>query len=301
MVISQMKHFVAASILISASFTTAIGQTRNDDVAGLLQELHAKVVTHFSNTKDGLVAIYKGDVNYQIGDVWNESLTRLLEGSQQCFGHLNIRSGRDYLPPMQFRTEAAAGFMFGVKRIWDALFHATATHGHVVKIKYEDVTAQIVSEGNLRRAYRGEKQCQIVRPIINGEKVIRRVDAVIIGRLYWGRRDITISYGDSLAVDAQMKELTPAVSGLQVSAEGHVGVENYVRLFDKTRVPLAFAPAFVEIVHSSWRAHTFHRSGRLFHRGHFRRYYRSQAFDSLSSDRKRKAVRAINTLPKWAR
>jgi hypothetical protein len=170
-------------------------------------------------------------------------MSRLLESVDQCFKSVNIRSEPDTIPNVTLKHEASLGLALRLKRIFDAT--ASGNDTTVVSVAFEDVLNEIVTEGDLRRAY-VKDACPFIQPIIGAQKVDQSSDLpVVIGRLYRGKRRITVSYTDTAEARAKVETLVGQLGEAGFDANAKVGLERGLVVIDKERVPLAYAPAFI--------------------------------------------------------
>ena len=131
----------AYSLLTASAFAEdAAPSSMISEYLSLLQN-HMKI--------KGLVPLYDRGVSYRVGDIWDPSMTRLLESSDRCFPKLAIRSASDSIPDLHYSKAATAGFMIGIRRLFDAL--ASGDVSHTVTVTFQDVVEEVASEGDFRR------------------------------------------------------------------------------------------------------------------------------------------------------
>jgi hypothetical protein len=175
-------------------------------------------------------------------------MTRLLESSGQCFPKFQFRSANDFIPTLTYTKEAAAGFLFGLEKLFKTT--ASGEFSHSVTVSFVDVIEQVAAEGDLRQAFSAQA-CPKIVPILS-QRVINHdsIIGVVIGRLYVGRRDISIVYADKATAQARAAEITKLAGCAPVSVElsGAVINEHSIRIADKGPVPLGYAPAFVPVL-----------------------------------------------------
>jgi len=237
---------LSAVALLSTQQQT-LAQTQDARATQLIQELHARIRQHFLESKEGLVPLFRGSANTRVGDIWDASMTRLLDTSENCFGGLRTRTAQDTLSALTFQTGAAAGFVLGLQRLFD--LGAQGDTRAVVNVEFLDVTEEIVAEGDFHRAYVAS-QCPVAQQIMTGNVIkIDQAPPVVIGKLYRGKRKIRIAYLDKGSLEARLQQVSSSVGKLPVSIEASIGgsAEQSIVLLDMVSVPLAFAPAFVPV------------------------------------------------------
>jgi hypothetical protein len=207
----------------------------------LIKNYQASLSKTLAQLKNSAAPLYMS--SYKIGDIWDPSMIHLLESSEHCFKHFEIRTESDTIPSISFKQEAAVGFFFSFKSLFDS--SAKANDSAIVTVAFDEVVQEIVTEGDLRRAYDREA-CPILRATINGDEVETGKEIpVIIGRLYRGKRKITITYSDAASAKAKVSDLAGKLSGAAVQIEGSGALERSLVATDQNTIPIAFAPAFV--------------------------------------------------------
>jgi hypothetical protein len=218
---------------------------QDETTGGLLREYQKSLQHHFR--KQGLVPLYDYGVNYRIGDVWDPSMTRLLEGSEQCFPGLQFRSAPDSVPTLSYFREAAAGFLLALERFFKV--SASGNLSHTVTVSFVDVVEEVAAEGDLRKTF-SARACPEIAPIV-GEGAINQdsLIGVVISRLYIGKRVISIGYADQATARTRADEITRLAGAAPVSVglSGSVTNEDSITIADKNPVPLGYAPAFVPV------------------------------------------------------
>jgi hypothetical protein len=238
---STLYRWVALSFACLVPTHHVAAQSRGID--SLIKAYQAALTQTFQNLKNSAVPLYMA--NYKIADTWDLSMSRLLEEGQHCFGTLNVRSVTDAIPSVNFMEEASLGFLLRLKSLFDA--SAKASGSAAVTISFEDVVQQTVVEGDLRRTYR-TAECPLLAAILHGDQL--QADStvpVVIGRLYLGRRNITVTYSDASEAATKLRALTGITAAGTVEVAARIGLEKSLVVKDREPIPLAFAPAFVPI------------------------------------------------------
>lgn len=127
-----------------------VGNAQAADPQALIEKYTELLRKHFTKFKRGTIALYDGSANYQIADVWDSDMTRLMERGSTCFSRVPTSVHEDAIPSLTFEEEESVGIILGIRRF----FHLS-TEGAlqtVVRMRFDDVSEQIVSEGELRRA-----------------------------------------------------------------------------------------------------------------------------------------------------
>ncbi|WP_017959097.1 hypothetical protein [Rhizobium leguminosarum] len=234
--------------VICLSVASSGGAAAQDDAAGdLLKEYQSSLERHLK--LKGMVPLHGGGVNYRVGDFWDPTMTHLLERTDYCFPKLTseMRSAKDELPALHYSKEAAAGFMFGLKRLFSS--SASGEYSHAVTVTFQDLVEEVVSEGDLRRAL-SQELCPTIVSILNKEKLTANTPVgVVVGRIYRGKRKISIVYTDAAKAVARAEEITALAGGVPVTVEvsGELKNARSIVMEDKEAVPLGFAPAFVPV------------------------------------------------------
>ncbi|MCK1578680.1 hypothetical protein IVB03_03540 [Bradyrhizobium sp. 168] len=237
---SAASRMICLVLLLAAVWSTqAKAQSRSQD--SLIADYHAALDKHFLKLKNSAIPLYMS--SYRLGDVWDAPMSRLLEDGARCFGSLTIRSDADTIPDFVFKEEASVGLMLRLKAIFDIT--ASGTDAAIVTVRFEDVTQESVSEGDLRRNF-SQAACPFLEPVVAGKPLDLNSELpVVVGRLYRGKRKITINYVDGAKADAKIHALTGALANASVEAQAQYGLERRLTVIDKESVPLAFAPAFI--------------------------------------------------------
>lgn len=233
------------ALTMSGTAQNATAQTPNID--RLVKDYQDTVKKYFAAVNDGLVPLYRIGTSYRVGDIWDPTMTKLLERNDQCFPNLSTRStsGGERIG-LSYQTELAVGLWLKLKSFVD--FSASGKHSAIVKVNFEETVDEIASAGDLRRAFR-EDSCATSIPHSGSPVDLQSEQPVLIGRLFWAKRQITIAYGDNVALEGQLAEIGSLVTGLPVTvkAGAALGLERSIVIVDKTAVPLAYAPALVPV------------------------------------------------------
>ncbi|WP_148213051.1 hypothetical protein [Methylocella silvestris] len=166
-------------------------------------------------------------------------MSHLLFGGDRCFPRLKIRSSPYAIPSFRSNNDASVGFLFRLKKLFE--IGASGKQAEIVDINFDDVEEQIVSEYDLKTTL-NRTECRDLVSVVSSKPVGDRAP-VVIGRLYTGKRRISLNYDDSATATARLSEFlsyTPAVN-----VTGAVGFGKIVSIADREPVALAFLPAFV--------------------------------------------------------
>lgn len=231
---------------ISFSFFTVTAYAQDAPPSSLVSEYLALLEQHMKIK--GLVPLYDRGVNYRVGDLWDPSMTRLLEAADRCFPKLMMRSARDSIPQLHYSRVEAVGFLIGVRHFFDA--QASSDISHTVTVTFEDVVEEVASEGDLRQFY-SIQNCPEAQAIVQGGRYDNHnLLAVVVGRLYVGKRHISIVYADDAAAKAHVDEIRALAGRAAVSVGVSASLEggNSISIIDNDAVPLGYTPAFVPVV-----------------------------------------------------
>jgi hypothetical protein len=185
--------------------------------------------------------------NYHVGDVWDVTMTHLIERENTCFPGLETRISDASIMAVNLKDTASAGLAFRVKRFFNLA--GSGTQNASVTMFFEDVSDEIASEGDLRHAFKSNA-CADATSILDGKQLSPSDPAnVIIGRILRGKRRVFITYEHAASADAMAEQLTAASLSLPVSIQAEVSMTSgqTISLIDKASVPLAFSPAFVPV------------------------------------------------------
>lgn len=231
--------FVAAVLALSVTSAAAQSDSQNS----LIGAYQTALTNHFLQLKKAAIPLFVS--GFRIADVWDSSISHLLEAGDRCFGKLTVRSDSDTIPDFTYKEGASLGLLVRMKKIFD--IGASGSDTATVIVSFEDVVQESVTEGDLRRGF-DHKACPTLDPVIKGAGVEPSVDApVIVGRLYKGKRKIIVSYSDAADAKVKIQQLAGALANTSFDAQAQFGLERSLVVIDKERVPLAFAPAFVPI------------------------------------------------------
>ncbi|MDI4655355.1 hypothetical protein [Xanthobacter autotrophicus] len=236
-------------VLVSAAERTYAQSSSGLD---LLDEYKAQYTTYFNKLKPDVVPLYGRSSNYRVGDIWDSSMTRLLDGADRCFPGLAIRVNEDSLGTITLKRDASLGFLLRVRRLLSA--SPSGETESTVSIGFTDVTEERLLEADLARSL-NQAACPLAIPIVRHEIINQtEIIPVIIGRLYRGKRRITITYADKASAEAKLSELTAlATTGVaaDIGIKTAFGLERSIVVVDNRTVPLAFAPALIPVLAAS--------------------------------------------------
>jgi hypothetical protein len=228
---------LAACLPILCSSSSAL------DEQSLIDDFKAKLRTHLFAL--GAAPLFGS--NYHVGDVWDVSMTHLIQRDNACFPGLETRKSDASIMAVNLKDTASVGLAFRVKRLFSLA--GSGAQNASVTMFFEDVSEEIAAEGDLRHAFKGN-DCADVTRILDGKQLAPNDPAnVIIGRILRGKRRVLITYEDAASANAMAEQLTAASLPLSVSIQAAVSMTSgkAISLLDKDSVPIAFSPAFVPV------------------------------------------------------
>lgn len=163
--------------------------------------------------------------------------------------HRSRRAG-GAVEPAEFDlgASAAARLGLGLRQIGEANLRAFG--GRHVVLRFDQVTAETVSQGALRQAL-NRVACPELARLVDKDPASLRDDVFLIGEVFRARRilriDGTAEAGGNVVVDG-LKALA-AKFGLRLRAEGGGNLENAqtIELGTEEPLPAAFRPAFIRV------------------------------------------------------
>jgi hypothetical protein len=225
-----------------------VGISRAAEPVEFIQQYQKTYKDQFVQLKPAVVPLSRGSVNYQVGDIWDASLTRLLESNERCFPGLKPRSKPDTIGTITLQKEQSLSLLLRLKRLFD--FFAAESDTTVISVSFLDVIEESPIEEELRRLHKASA-CPLATPILKHDVARLDIDVpVIIGRLYRGKRRILMTYGSKLQAEAKLAELGALLTGVPVELEAGAkfGSDTSIAIIDRQSVPLAFAPAFIPVL-----------------------------------------------------
>src|ERR1700730_12078865 len=232
-----IQSFVATCSVVLISLLSNQGASaQSSSIETLIAGYKMQVRDSISKLKEGAIPLFFGSASYRVGDICDTSMQHLMERKEHCFKDLAIISGGGSFERIVFKQETSVGFLLRLKRLFD--FSGKDSNVALVTMDIIDVAEDSVAEGDFRRAF-DPSSCEIAEPIIAGRQVGKDASLpVIIGRLYRGKRNISISYIDAASAEAKVKEIAALAAGVPVSVElnASVGVERSISVVDKDPV-----------------------------------------------------------------
>jgi hypothetical protein len=229
--------YIAACLPILCTSSSALDEQK------LIDDFKAKLRTHLLAL--GATPLFGS--TYHVGDVWDVTMTHLIERDNACFPGLETRTSDTSIMAVNLKDTASVGLAFRVKRLFSLA--GSGAQNASVTMFFEDVSEEIASEGDLRHAFRNNA-CADATSILDGKQLSPNDPAnVIIGRILRGKRRVLITYEDAASASAMAEQLTAASLSLPVSIQAGVSMTSgqAISLIDKASVPLAFSPAFVPV------------------------------------------------------
>jgi hypothetical protein len=236
------------TIAIIAGFALSPFPAGSAELSDLLKQYIETYRQQFSELKPTLVPLNRGSVNYRVGDLWDPSLTRLLQGVDTCFPGLTPRKHPDTIGSITLHQTAGIGFLLRLKSLFD--FSGKASGEASIKVDFVDVVEEAPEEADLRRRH-DPTLCPMASPLLDEGKVAENAEIpVIIGRLYRGKRRIVVTYETELEANAKLTEIGELIAGApaEIEAGAKYGSDRSIVISDREPVPLAFAPAFVPVL-----------------------------------------------------
>lgn len=231
----KLIFFVVASTLALCSSLKAL------DEQTLIDDFKAKLRTHLLTV--GVTPVFGS--NYQVGDIWDVTMNRLLERNSSCFPKLRTRKEDGSILAVTLKDSISVGLAFRLKQLFSLA--GSGSEGASVTMYFEDVSDELASEGDLRQAF-DAKACKDAAGVLNGAQLsANEAPKVVIGRLLRGKRRVVITYDDAASASIMAEKLASISVPVTVQATAAAQSGKTLTLVDKVSVPLAFSPAFVPV------------------------------------------------------
>lgn len=219
------------------------GSSHALDEQQLIDDFRAKLAVHLSTV--GAAPLY--GASYHVGDVWDITMTHLIERDGSCFPKLAIRTNSASIAAVSLKQAVSVGLAFRLKQLFNLA--GTGDQKANVTMYFDDVTEEIASQGDFRSAF-DRKACRDEANAIDGKPLAAdEIPNVIIGRILRGKRRVVLAYDDAASVSAAAEKLTAAALPIPVSIEAsaQVNAGKIISLVDKESVPIAYAPVVVPV------------------------------------------------------